>query len=115
VRVVPPPGRPPRRILIAKGSVPAGEHIPVSLPAAGRVDIVVDWSSPLNKIIFSFYKGNGTCRQFPCPGAVVEDLIGERVKPLPASADNVPPGDYTLWVAGTPVETVRYEVRLTPK
>jgi len=128
VRVVPPESRAGGQI-VAEGSltippyVPPGTAdrawsgwVPFTTQAAGRLDVVVDWVSPLNSIDFSGYEGHcnstGSCGRIRL---IVRNLF---VKPLMATFDDprTPPGAYTIRIdnLGPGEETVRYEVRLMP-
>jgi hypothetical protein len=55
---------------------------PFDLPAAGRVDIVVDWGSPLNRVAFNLFAGH--CSGVPSCSQLVSDGGGPGVKPARA-------------------------------
>ena len=83
--------------------------------AVGRVDVVVDWESPLNTIDMSGYEGR--CDAVGRCGRIVMTTRVTGVKPLAGTFDapRLPPGEYTVRIdnLGPGEETVRYEVRLT--
>jgi hypothetical protein len=125
VRVVAPEDPAPDSFVVAEGStavtfnqfteVGFGELIPITLPADGRVDITVDWSSSGNRMYPVLWEG--ACAASPCPGRLV---IGggqaKFVKPRRESVPDLAAGDYTLHIGGigSGQETATYEVRLTP-
>jgi hypothetical protein len=124
VRVTPAAGPPAGTTLAARGKVDvpappsspgaARAFVPFSLGAKGRVDVIVDWVSPLDVVDFSAYEG--ACSTVPCPGMIVIASMTYNVKP--ASGYNIlDAGDYTIRLdnLGPGPETVRYEVRLTPR
>ena len=127
VRVV-PPEPPPGGQIVAEGSLtiqPRVEGVtgrgwsgwaPFTTQAAGRLDVVVDWVSPLNHIDFSGYEGH--CDAIGSCGMIRMTVRTDRVKPLTATFDSprMPAGDYTIRIdnLGPAEETVRYQVRLTP-
>ena len=92
--------------------------IPFALPQdASRLDMVVDWASVLNSVDFVLYQGS-------CSGAVL--CSGLQFLPLPSftgikpvrkSLGNLSAGTYTIRIdnLGPAAETVRYEVRFTPR
>jgi hypothetical protein len=90
--------------------------VPFTTTATGRIDVLVDWVSPLNRIDVVGFAGHcssaGTCGSLVMSGGEVD------LKPRHGTFDNprTPPGDYTLRIdnLGPGDETVRYEVRLTP-
>ena len=81
--------------------------IPVTLPAAGRVDITVDWTSFSNELGFFLRKGDRV---------VVEAQVALE-KPRRESAEGLAAGPYRLEVfgIGSGKETATYEVRFTPR
>ena len=128
LRVVPPESRAGGQI-VAEGSltippyVPPGTAdrawsgwVPFTTQAAGRLDVVVDWVSPLNSIDFSGYEGH--CNSIGSCGRIRLTVRDFFVKPLIATFDDprTPPGAYTIRIdnLGPGEETVRYEVRLMP-
>lgn len=90
--------------------------VPFTTPVAGRIDVLVDWVSPLNGIDFSGYERH--CNSIGSCGTI--RMIGRQsnVKPLASTFDSPrsPAGEYTIRIdnLGPGEETVRYEVRLTP-
>jgi hypothetical protein len=125
VRVAPPAAPAAGSVVVAEGSVrispdrgvPGGWHgwVTFATTAAGRVDVVVDWTSPLNTIDMSGYEGR--CDAVGRCGRIVMTTRVTGVKPLSATFDSprLPPGEYTVRIdnLGPGEETVRYEVRLT--
>ena len=119
IRVVPPDA--PSGLLIKNGSVasiPVNGHafIPFSLAQdASVLDMEIDWSSPFNRTGIGLSEGD--CSAIPCPGRFILGATSDNLKPLQARALNLPAGRYNLrldnW--GPAVETIRYEVRATPK
>jgi hypothetical protein len=96
------------------------ELIEVRIPDAGRVDITVDWEKRTNMVGFLFWEG--ACSATPCPNRVVINadfsiLTAELEKPRQESVDGLQAGRYTLmaFAEGSGPETVRHEVRLTPR
>jgi hypothetical protein len=96
--------------------------IPFTLPQdATQVDATVDWSSLAqqgNIVLFSGACAGDARSACPVPGStLVASPRVANVKPLPFSATNVPAGAYTLRVdlLGSGRDTVRYEVRMTPR
>ncbi len=85
--------------------------------ATGRVDVIVDWGSPLNKIDFSGYEGR--CSAIGQCGRILMTAGDWDVKPRTGTFDlpRLPPGEYTIRFdnLGPEEETVLYEVRLTPQ
>jgi hypothetical protein len=88
--------------------------IPFTLPAAGHVDVTIDWESPLNRLDFSAYQGS--CSTVPCAGDIVMTSQQYDVKPI-TGYNTLSVGDYTIRIdnLGPGSETARYEVRLTPR
>jgi hypothetical protein len=118
-------------VLVAEGTVDLEPYngnssadfrrfVPFTLPQEARqVDTSVDWASFLNEIDLFLFEGS--CSGGPtsaCPGLrlIASPRVTE-AKPLPVSATNLSPGPYTLRIdnLGPGRETIRYEVRLTPK
>jgi len=128
VQVLAPAAAPPGSVVVAKGSltispyIPPGASprnwsgwVPFTTEMPGRIDVTVDWDSPLNRIDFSGYERHcnaiGSCR-------MIRMIIRQyNVKPLTSTFDSprTPPGDYTVRIdnLGPGEETVRFEVRLT--
>lgn len=125
----------PRAIIVAPLASPAGavvaegtvlletpsarsRYIPFELPQdASRIDITVDWTSALNEVSFVLYHGSCSGTSF-CGGLGYIPLPSVRdVKPVRNSATNLSAGGYTILISnsGPGAETVRYEVRLTPR
>lgn len=124
VRVAPATGS-PGSIRVAAGPIEslapgttcattaACAHVPFELPVPGRVDVVVDWTSPLAMVGFSAYAGR--CAYPRCVPPLF--LSGAaNVKPIRASSPRLGAGAYTLQIhnSGPGNETVLYEVWLTP-
>jgi hypothetical protein len=90
--------------------------VPFTTRTAGRIEVRVDWGSPLNRIDFSGYERH--CGSIGSCGTIRMTVRATNVKPLTATFDNpvTPAGDYTVRIdnLGPGEETVRYEVRLTP-
>jgi hypothetical protein len=126
LRVEPPEAPPSGSVIIAQGEAalepspgdgvtPADfrRFIPFTTPTAGRIDVAVDWTSPLNKVDFAGFVNHcnsaGTC------GRLIFSSGFDNVKPLTESTHQ-PGGEYTLRIdnLGPDHETVRYEVRFTP-
>jgi hypothetical protein len=127
VRVV--PNAPPQGQIVVEGDltiepyVPPGNAgpswsgwVPFTTTSTGRIDVVVDWESPVDRIDFSGYEGH--CAAVGACGPIRLTLREHDVKPLHATFDNprTPPGDFTIRIdnLGPSEETVHYEVRLTP-
>jgi hypothetical protein len=115
----------PRSSVVAEGEVSISMNrytgaggsgpIPVAVPAAGRLDITVDWDIVGN--LASFQLWQGTCSADPCSGPlVVNEPYLTPTKPRRESVDDVAPGRYTLQIGmvGSGSDTARYEVLLTP-
>jgi hypothetical protein len=120
---------PPAGSLIAGGIVDLGSSqagpaadfrrfIPFTLPRnAGRIDIRVDWTSPLDNVDVSLSQGDcsgpagASCRDFLRHIAASHDVD---FKPERLSVPDLPADIYTLMIdnLGPGSETVRYEVRL---
>ncbi len=122
IKVDPSDPPPPGSVLLTEGSVesiPAGGHsfIPLSLPQDARLlDITIDWDSPLDRAGFALFEG-GDCSATSCPGRFVQGTSSDGfIKPLQAQAFNLSAGPHTLrldnWGPG--LETIRYELRMTP-
>lgn len=125
VRVVPPAAPVAGSVVVAEGSVkiapergvPGDWHgwVTFATTAVGRVDVAVDWLSPLNTIDMSGYEGR--CDAVGRCGRIVMTTRATGVKPLAGTFDSphLPPGEYTVRIdnLGPGEETVRYEVRLT--
>jgi hypothetical protein len=115
---------PPSGAVVAEGSVDlepsaaASRYIPFALPQdANQIDMTVDWTSVLNTVGFVLYQGNCSGNSF-CGGLQLiplPEVTG--VKPLRKSTRNLSAGPYSIRIdnVGPGAETVRYEVRLTPK
>ena len=95
------------------------DQIPVAIPSAGRVEVMVDWTSLDTPLGFFFWEG--ACLEGPCPGELVINAQRRPVKPRRETVDDLPAGEYTLGIFGvidpagdTAPETASYEVRLTP-
>jgi hypothetical protein len=128
-RVVPAAWPPTGSTIVAKGEVRVPPYVApgtvqdglgwvnFETSSAGRLDVVVDWGSVLNSIDFSGYEGR--CNSVGTCGRIVLSVRHTNVKPLTESFDNprMPPGEYTIRIdnLGPGEETVRYEVRLTPR
>lgn len=113
--------------LIAEGSLtippytPSGPGrtwsgwVPFTTQKQGRIDVLVDWVSPLNGIDFSGYEGH--CNAIGSCGMIRMSVRTSHVKPLAATFDSprTPAGPYTIRIdnLGPDEETVRYEIRLT--
>jgi hypothetical protein len=103
-------------IEIAEGMAPATRWYFVSfrVPEPGRVDMTLDWDSPL--LTANFVLWAGACSSQPCPGAFIplQDLTG--VKPMQKSTSTLQPGEYTLRLdySNAAAVVLRYGVRLTP-
>ena len=118
--------RPSRRsVLVAEGAVDvtfnqftqygSAGPFPFTIPAAGFLDVVVDW--PDFSATFSPFVYEGACLVSPCTGPRIIDGSNLRyVKPRRESA-RVAAGDAALavWGVGTGTRTVRYEVLFTPE
>jgi hypothetical protein len=90
------------------------EPIPITLPASGRVDVAVDWTT-LGMLV-GFFLNEGDCAAAPCPGKLVAEAQLGSSKPVHGSVADLPAGDYTLRVSavGSGQQTATYQVRLTP-
>lgn len=125
MRIVPPAG-PPGALLIASGRLTfpgasgvctatssSCSHENFDVPTAGRVDVMVDWGSPLNNAAFNVFPGH--CSGVTSCGAPLGFHTRVGAKPARASS-SLQAGPYTLRVSngGPGPETVRYEVWLTP-
>jgi hypothetical protein len=112
----------PGSLLIKQGSVgsiPAGSHGFVAfslLEDASVIDMTIDWDSPLDRAGLALFEGGG-CDATTCPGRLVGGATSDDRKPLQAQGFNRAAGPYTLrldnWGPG--LETIRYEVRMTPR
>jgi hypothetical protein len=124
VRIVTPAGPPGARLIASARLDFAGPpctaawsscaHKTFVLPTAGRVDVVVDWVSPLNRVAFQLLAGD--CPGFsPCGQGVIDGSL-PGVKPNRGSNASLPAGPYTLAISngGPGPEVVRCEVWLTP-
>ena len=122
-QVAPAPAPPAGGSVIAEGSVSIPETPPnagvyqfinFNVPAAGTVDVTVDWLSPLDLIDFSVYRS--PCTAIGTCGMIVMTSNAGFVKPLRGS-NNLSAGDYTIRIDdnGSGPETVHYVVRLTPR
>jgi len=93
-------------------------YVPFELPQdASRIDISVDWALVFNTVGFVLYRGSCSGTSF-CGGLEYVPLPSVRdVKPVRNSATNLSAGPYTLLISnsGPGAETVRYEVRFTPR
>ena len=115
---------PPSGAVVAEGSVDlepstaVSRYIPFALPQdASQVDVTVDWISVLNTVNFVLYQGSCSGTSL-CGGLQFIDLpTVTGVKPVRNSTRNLSAGPYTIRIdnAGPGAETVRYDVRLTPK
>lgn len=113
------PLAPPTGSLVADGIVvlgPSSRYIPFELPQDARqLDLSVDWTSVLSSVNFVLYAGSCSGTSL-CPGLQyipLQDVTD--VKPVRKSTSNLSAGPYTIRIDGPAGETVRYEVRLTPK
>lgn len=125
LRVVPASTPAGRRVLLtgsvdlaadSRGADPAGRaYLGFEVPAAGTLDIVVDWSSYSNRVI------PHVCRQPPpafplgCSPIIDGTRFKDR-KPVIASVRTTA-GTHTLWISndGPAVEKIRYEVGFVPE
>jgi hypothetical protein len=109
---------PPESILIAEGSLDVGApargqqvsgFISFTLPAAGNVDVTLDWVSPLNNVSLVLFQG--VCSTVPCPGNLVATARNDHVKPRVVSS-RVAAGDYSIRIdnLGPGAEVCRYQV-----
>jgi hypothetical protein len=84
---------------------------------SGRIDVSIDWVSPLASLDMSGYEGE--CAAVPCPGAIRMTIRDLGVKPLAGTFDGspTPAGSYTVRIdnLGSATERVTYTVRLTPR
>ena len=85
-----------------------------TVDADGRIEVVIDWESPLNRAAATLKPGHCPTDFFACgPHVQLNPRMG--AKPARA-AENVTAGPYTLWVSNSRgPENVRYEVWLTPR
>lgn len=127
VRVV-PRAAPVGGQLVLDGSVTVAPYIPGSngtvwsawvpftTPAAGRIEVTIDWGSPLNRMDMSGYERH--CDSIGSCGRIRMTVRQYGVKPLSATFDDprTPAGEYTIRIdnLGPAEETVRYVVRLAP-
>ncbi len=86
----------------AGGSVPARTIVlvPLTTSAAGRVDVVLDWTFPTSPMGVYLVQGGCSVDQFnirTCSFLIQSEPNG--VKPRRVSASNVAPGAYTLLIA----------------
>ena len=95
--------------------------VPFTLPdAASRTDVRVDWSSPLNSVTVVLFQGEcsgpagASCS---APLRIIQGSSPTNLKPTGLTAPDLPPDIYTLRIdnLGATAETVRYEVRMTPR
>ena len=91
----------------------ARAYLVFEVPAAGVLDMLVDWDSLSNKVIAHMCQG-----ETGFPLGCVPIIDGTRylgVKPVSASTHTTP-GPHTLWItnAGPGAESVRYQVDLIP-
>jgi hypothetical protein len=90
--------------------------VPFTTTTTGRIDVIVDWVSPLDRIDFSGYEGH--CSSVGACGTIRLLLREHDVKPLHATFDSLrtPPGDFTIRIdnLGPAEETVHVAVRLVP-
>lgn len=114
----------PSGIVAAEGAVlmdaplPGNRFIPFTLPRdASQIDISVDWTSVLNTVDVVLWQGScsgtslcGGLQFLPLPSVT-------GFKPVRKSTPNLSAGEYTLRIdnLGPGAETVRYEVRFTPR
>jgi hypothetical protein len=84
---------------------------------SSRVDIFVDWDSPLDEVGFSLYAGTCAGNEFCAALQYVSVPTVTNLKPIRTYASDLRRGDYTLrlWNVGPGSESVRYEVRSTPR
>jgi hypothetical protein len=110
--------------VVAEGAIrlepPAAgsRYIPFELPRdASRIDMTVDWASVLDTVDFVIYQGScagsslcADLRFIPLPAVT-------GMKPVRKSTSNLSAGEYTIRIdnLGPGAETVRYEVRSTPR
>ena len=108
--------------LIAEGEVrlAAGGRVNVTFDMprdAGRMDVMVDWGSVLNRAGMTVYRG--TCEGAALCGGLqyVPFPDASRMKPVRGTALTLPAGGYTAVVhnSGPGEEIVRYEVRMTAR
>lgn len=122
--VIVAPRASPSGIVATEGAVlmdaplPGNRFIPFTLPRdASQVDISVDWDSVLNAA--DVFLWQGTCSGTTTCGGLqflpLPSVFG--VKPVRKSTPNLSAGEYTLRIdnLGPGAETVRYEVRFTPR
>jgi hypothetical protein len=129
IRVVSRDAPPSGGVVVGEGTLRIAPYIPpgnaardwsgwaqFSTTTAGRLDVLVDWTSVLNRIDFSGYEGH--CNSIGTCGRIRLTIRQYDVKPLTSTFDDprMPRGDYTIRIdnLGPAEETVRYEVRLTP-
>ena len=84
------------------------------VPARGRVDMILDWDSPLLSANFVLWEG--PCSSQPCPGRFIPLQDTSGVKPVQKSTSTLVPGEYTLRIdySGTAGIVLRYGVLFTP-
>jgi len=124
IQVVPRDGPSPGSLLVKEGRsvdpMPAGSHafVPLSLPQdATVIEIAIDWDSPLDRAAFALFEG-GDCSATSCPGRLIPfGGANTDLKPLQEEALNLSAGPYTLRLdnLGPGLETIHYEVRMTPR
>ena len=114
----------PSGIVAAEGAVlmdaplPGNRFVPFTLPRdASQVDISVDWASVLNAVDVFLWQGScsGTTNCGGLQFLPLPSVFG--VRPVRKSTPNLSAGEYTLRIdnLGPGAETVRYEVRFTPR
>jgi hypothetical protein len=120
-RVDVPAASSPASTIVAEGSLDidaplsgqqTSRFVSFTVPAAGNLDVTVDWVSPLNSIGIVVFQG--VCSTVPCAGGIVAGVRDDHVKPRVASS-RVAAGDYSIRIdsLGPGAEMCRYQVRLT--
>jgi len=106
-----------------RGSGPSDyrRFVPFTLSdPASRTDVRVDWSSPLNSVTVVLFQGECSGPAGASCSAGLRHIQGNsptNVKPTVVSVRDLPADIYTLVIdnLGPAAETVRYEVRTTPR
>lgn len=123
VRTTLPESPAPGSLILAEGVVEIAEgeaartpsHFATfRVPQTGRVDMTLDWDSPLLTAYLVLF--SGPCSSVPCPGSLVPLQESSGVKPVQRSTSSLQPGEYTLRLdyGGAAAVVLRYEVRFTP-